>query len=60
MRPGQQGGRQLHPCPDAAFMATRRLDTFSDLLQGDLPAHRVYQLGKIEIFLRQNLPTPDM
>ena len=45
---------------DAAFMATRTLDTFSDLLQGDLPAHRVYQLGKIEIFLRENLPPPDM
>jgi hypothetical protein len=41
-------------------MATRTLDTFSDLLHGDLPAHRVYQLGKIEIFLRENLPPPDM
>jgi LacI family transcriptional regulator len=32
---------------------------FSDLLRGDLPAHRVYQLGPIEIFLRENLPPPE-
>ena len=43
---------------DASFMAERTVATFSDLLKGDLPAHRVYQLGAIEIFLRENLPPP--
>lgn len=43
---------------DASFMAERALATFSDLLRGDLPAHRVYQLGPIGIFLRKNLPPP--
>jgi LacI family transcriptional regulator len=44
---------------DASFMVDRTLATFSDLLRGDLPAHRVYQLGPIGIFLRENLPPPD-
>jgi LacI family transcriptional regulator len=43
---------------DASFMAERTLATFADLLERDLPAHRVYQLGAIEIFLRENLPPP--
>jgi LacI family transcriptional regulator len=43
---------------DASFIAERTMATFADLLQGDLPAHRVYQLGAIEIFLRENLPPP--
>lgn len=34
---------------DASFMAERTLATFTDLLQRDLPAHRVYQIGSIEI-----------
>ena len=44
---------------DASSFAERALATFSDLLRGDLPAHRVYQLGPIEIFLRENLPPPE-
>jgi len=44
---------------DASFMAERTLATFSDLLRGDLPAHRVYQLGPVGIFLRENLPPPE-
>jgi ABC-type sugar transport system substrate-binding protein len=43
---------------DASLFAERTLATFSDFLRGDLPAHRVYQLGPIEIFLRENLPPP--
>jgi LacI family transcriptional regulator len=43
---------------DASFMAERTVATFADLLERDLPAHRVYQLGAIEIFLRENLPPP--
>jgi LacI family transcriptional regulator len=45
---------------DATFMVERTLATFSDLLRGDLPAHRVYQLGPIGIFLRENLPPPEV
>jgi LacI family transcriptional regulator len=44
---------------DAWFMAERTIATFADLLRGDLPAHRVYQLGAVEIFLRENLPPPE-
>jgi LacI family transcriptional regulator len=44
---------------DASLFAERTLATFSDLLRGDLPAHRVYQLGPIDIFLRENLPPPE-
>ena len=44
---------------DASFMVERTLATFSDLLRGDLPAHRVYQLGPIGIFMRENLPPPE-
>jgi LacI family transcriptional regulator len=44
---------------DATFMVERTLATFSDLLRGDLPAHRVYQLGPIAILFRENLPPPE-
>ena len=43
---------------DASFIAEQTLAAFVDLLERDLPAHRVYQLGAIEIFLRENLPPP--
>jgi LacI family transcriptional regulator len=42
----------------ASFIAEQTLAAFVDLLERDLPAHRVYQLGAIEIFLRENLPPP--
>jgi LacI family transcriptional regulator len=42
----------------ASFIAEQALAAFVDLLERDLPAHRVYQLGAIEIFLRENLPPP--